>query len=54
VQIYNYDGWKFHDSSIDFTGNAFGFGVVSMRSYDNIIENTTTIGEQLNIYIFQK
>ncbi|CAG9797903.1 unnamed protein product [Chironomus riparius] len=58
VQIYYYDGWKFQESSIDFTGSAFGAGVVTIRSYSNIIENTSTIvisntnsyGNQFNIY----
>lgn len=45
VQIYFYDGWKFHESPIDFTGDAFGTGVVSLRGYDGIINGTTTIGE---------
>lgn len=45
VQIYYYDGWKFHESTLDFTGNVFSSGVVSMRYYDDIIDNTTTIGE---------
>ncbi|XP_070504102.1 uncharacterized protein clos, partial [Chironomus tepperi] len=58
VQIYYYDGWKFQESSLDFTGSAFGAGVVSIQAYDNIIENTSTIvisntnsyGNQWNIY----
>lgn len=47
MQIYFYDGWKFNESPIDFTGDSFGAGVVSMRTYDNIINGTTTIGENL-------
>lgn len=45
VQIYFYDGWKFQESPIDFTGDAFGSGVVNMRAYDDIINSTKTIGE---------
>lgn len=45
VQIYYFDGWKFKKSSVDFTGEAFGAGVKSMRVYNNIIENTTTLGK---------
>lgn len=53
VQIYYYDGWKFQESSIDFTGSAFGAGVVTIRSYSNIIENTSTIGRNsFNLYLF--
>lgn len=47
VQIYFYDGWKFQESPIDFTGDAFGAGVVSIRAYDNIINDTTTIGRKI-------
>lgn len=47
VQIYSYDGWKFNESPIDFTGDSFGSGVVGIRAYDNMIENTTTIGKKL-------
>lgn len=47
VQIFLYDGWKFNESPIDFTGDAFGSGVVGIRAYDNIINGTTTIGEKL-------
>ena len=45
VQVYNYDGWKFHKSPVVFTGDSFGAGVVKMRGYDNIINGTTTIGK---------
>lgn len=45
VQIYFYDGWKFHESPLDFTGDAFSAGVVSMRGYNDIINGTTTVGE---------
>lgn len=47
IQIFSYDGWKFLDSSIDFTGDAFSAGVTSIRTYDSIIHGTTTIGETL-------
>ena len=47
VQVYNYDGWKFHKSPVVFTGDSFGAGVVTMRGYDNIINGTTTIGKNL-------
>lgn len=46
VQIYQYDGWKFQESSVDYTGEAFGQGVVKMRAYDNIIKETSTIGKK--------
>lgn len=48
VQIYFYDGWKFNESPIDFTGDSFGAGVVSMRAYDNLINGTTTLGKNLS------
>jgi hypothetical protein len=48
VQIYFYDGWKFHESPVDFTGDSFGAGVVNMRGYDGIINGTTTIGEGID------
>lgn len=44
LQIYQYDGWKFVEASIDFTGEVFGKGVVSMRSY-NDLTNDTMIGK---------
>ncbi|CRK89288.1 CLUMA_CG003047, isoform A [Clunio marinus] len=43
VQIYSYNGWKFEESHIDFTGHAFGAGVVRLRAFDHIINETTTI-----------
>jgi hypothetical protein len=49
VQIYFYDGWKFLESPVDFTGDAFGAGVVNMRGYDDIINGTTTVGELIEI-----
>lgn len=45
VQIFYFDGWKFQESNLVFTGAAFGAGVKSMRVYDNIIENTTTLSK---------
>lgn len=45
VQLFSYDGWKFLESPVDFTGDAFNEGVTSIRSYDNILSDTTTIGE---------
>lgn len=50
VQIYYYDGWKFQESNLDFTGDAFSAGVTSMRVYNDIIENTTTLGK-IKIYL---
>lgn len=50
VQIYYFDGWKFQEASIVFTGEAFSTGVTSMRVYNNIIENTTTLGEEFNFF----
>ncbi len=44
VQIYHYDGWKFQESKLDFTADAFSSGVTSMRVYTDIIENTNTLG----------
>lgn len=51
VQVYSYDGWKFHKSPVVFTGDSFGAGVVTMRGYDNIINGTTTIGKNLTTKI---
>jgi hypothetical protein len=45
VQVYFYDGWKFQESPVDFTGDSFGAGVIAMRGYEDIINDTTTIGE---------
>ena len=47
MQIYQYDGWKFEESSLDFTGKAFNTGIMSIRAYNNIIEDTTTVGKSL-------
>lgn len=43
VQIFEHNGWKFVESSIDFTGEVFGKGVSSVRAYSDIINGTTTI-----------
>uniref|UniRef100_A0A336MVZ6 CSON007096 protein n=1 Tax=Culicoides sonorensis TaxID=179676 RepID=A0A336MVZ6_CULSO len=40
VQIYQYDGWNFVESSIDYTRSAFGDGVTSMRAYNNFADST--------------
>jgi len=45
VQIFFYDGWKFQESPIEFTGEAFGAGIESLRVYDNIINGSSTIGK---------
>lgn len=57
LQIYQYDGWKFLESSIDFTGESFGRGVSSMRSYSDInndtfivIANQEVSGEAENVF----
>ncbi|KAG5674647.1 hypothetical protein PVAND_004601 [Polypedilum vanderplanki] len=58
VQIYYYDGWKFQESTLDYTGNSFSSGVSNIRSYDNIIDNTNILvisninsyGNQWNIF----
>lgn len=44
VQIYQYDGWNFVESPVDFTRLAFGMGVTSLRYYNNFAD-TSIIGE---------
>lgn len=44
VQIYQYDGWNFVESTIDYTRLAFGDGVTSLRAYNNLAKGTL-IGE---------
>jgi hypothetical protein len=58
TQIYKHNGWKFLESSVDFTGDAFGEGVASMRASHQVINNQVTIvlanselsGNRSNIY----
>ncbi|XP_063696003.1 uncharacterized protein LOC134827336 [Culicoides brevitarsis] len=40
VQVYQYDGWNFVESTIDYTRYAFGDGVTSIRAYNNLAEAT--------------
>lgn len=49
VQIYQYDGWNFVESTIDYTRLAFGDGVTSLRAYNNFAK-ATLIGEFFNFY----
>lgn len=45
LKILQYDGWRFSESVIDYTGELFNSGVSSIRTYKDLIPNTTMIGE---------
>uniref|UniRef100_A0A182Y9F7 Uncharacterized protein n=1 Tax=Anopheles stephensi TaxID=30069 RepID=A0A182Y9F7_ANOST len=55
--IYEYDGWKFVPSRIDYTGEAFAAGVSHMRVYRHIVNasviviaNSNLFGKSINLF----
>ncbi|XP_052901002.1 uncharacterized protein LOC128307276 [Anopheles moucheti] len=55
--IYEYDGWKFIPSRIDYTGEAFAAGVSHMRVYRHIVNasviviaNSNLFGKSINLF----
>uniref|UniRef100_A0A182WDY6 Uncharacterized protein n=1 Tax=Anopheles minimus TaxID=112268 RepID=A0A182WDY6_9DIPT len=55
--IYEYDGWKFAPSRIDYTGEAFAAGVSHMRVYRHIVNasviviaNSNLFGKSINLF----
>ncbi|XP_055631057.1 uncharacterized protein LOC129771448 [Toxorhynchites rutilus septentrionalis] len=50
LQIYEYDGWKFTPSRIDYTRQAFAAGVSNMRTYRHIINANLIVIANKNLY----
>ncbi|XP_055679370.1 uncharacterized protein LOC129787669 [Lutzomyia longipalpis] len=59
IRIYEYDGWKFYESSVRYTAESFEFGVSTMRVYPYekspviLIANRRVFGETQNIFVPQ-
>ncbi|XP_039440737.1 uncharacterized protein LOC120421572 [Culex pipiens pallens] len=50
LQIYEYDGWKFAPSRIDYTREAFAEGVSHMRVYRHIINASVIVIANKNLF----
>ncbi|XP_053685730.1 uncharacterized protein LOC128735261 [Sabethes cyaneus] len=48
--IYEYDGWKFSPSQIDYTREAFGAGVSRMRVYRHMIDASLIVIANRDLY----
>ncbi|XP_055589316.1 uncharacterized protein LOC129741603 isoform X2 [Uranotaenia lowii] len=50
LQIYEYDGWKFAPSRIDYTREAFAAGVSQMRVYRHVINGSLIVIANRNLF----
>ncbi|XP_059612245.1 uncharacterized protein LOC132258787 [Phlebotomus argentipes] len=56
IKIFEYDGWKFYESSVKYSGESFDTGVTRMREYRFgqysviVIANKRVFGETQNIF----
>ncbi|GLV35615.1 Anaphase Promoting Complex subunit 10, partial [Carabus blaptoides fortunei] len=56
VKVFQYDGWRFIESEVQYTGEAFGSGILNMFSYIFynepiiVIANKNDAGNMLNVF----